>query len=338
MKIIHIIIEEDSMIIVLADLHLGSQMANKSGFYEFIHQFLEPNQSDISRIVLLGDILDLWRYTNSHVLQQNLDVLTELSGLDMTKNYLVGNHDYAILSILNQNSSLVPESSTGVLDKVSETLEIQSDGLKLRFIHGHQIDYWSALSFYEVFSQAMCLVDSGDQDLSDVWNIIYRFAETLPEKTRNKVRNISHETQIAIEKELAGPLDGSMKEEKKGLQYEWELLKEVSDIEDVAHRSSRLLSEIEKFNTDWEQMLRNIDPYPNRTSLPPRLANEANQIKRKAASLTVDLKDDEFLISGHGHIPYVSQETMVADAGCWLSTRGSYLKIEDEKVSIHIWK
>ncbi len=326
------------MIIAVADLHLGSNLANKSGLYDFIHDFLEPNQNDISQIVLLGDILDLWRHRNSQVLQQNLDVLTELGRLDMTKNYLAGNHDYAIFSLLNQNASLANPGSAGLLDQVSETLEIQYDGIKLRFIHGHQVDYWAALSFYEVFSQAMCLVDDDNQDLSDVWNIIYRFAETLPENTRNKVRNISHETQIAIEEKLAGPLDGNMQEEKKGLQYEWDLLREVSDFEDVAQRSSRLLGEIEKLNTDWEHLLHNLDLYSSKTLLPPPIANEVHQKRREAASLTVGLQDDEFLIRGHGHTPYISQEAMVADAGCWLGRQGSYLKIADGQVSVHIWK
>ena len=51
--------EESSMIIAVADLHLGSQIANKSGFSKFIQEYLKPNEDDISHIVLLGDILDL---------------------------------------------------------------------------------------------------------------------------------------------------------------------------------------------------------------------------------------------------------------------------------------
>ncbi|MFW9794956.1 MAG: metallophosphoesterase, partial [Candidatus Thorarchaeota archaeon] len=147
------------MIIVVSDIHLGSQMANKAGFFDFIRSYLEPNQDEISRIVLLGDIMDLWRNSNSQVLLQNLDVLGELSRLDIKKSYLAGNHDYAVFSLLNQSSIPVPPDSTGVLDEVSETLELNFDGLNLKFMHGHQVDYWSALRFYEIFSQAMCIVN-----------------------------------------------------------------------------------------------------------------------------------------------------------------------------------
>ncbi len=325
------------MIIAVADLHLGSQAANKSGFSDFIHNFLEPNQDDISRIVLLGDVLDLWRNSNSQVLLQNFDILSELGRLDMKKNYLAGNHDYIIFSLLNQSSLSVPPDSTGVLDQVAETLDLKSDGLKLKLAHGHQIDYWPALRFYEIFSQAMCFVDSEDQDLSDLWQIIYRFAENLPEESRDSVRNVPQDVQGALERKLAGPLDGNILEEKSGLHYEWELLYKVRDFKDIAQRSSKSLMDIEQFAIDWEQTLKTLDHYPDRSSIPPHLEFDVHQKRREAASLTVGLQEDEFLIRGHDHTPYVSQETKVADAGCWLGEAGSYLKIVEGQVSVHRW-
>ncbi|MGD9395455.1 MAG: hypothetical protein PVJ05_03410 [Candidatus Thorarchaeota archaeon] len=326
------------MIIALADVHIGSQMANKSGFSDFIHEYLEPNQDDISRVVLLGDILDLWRNSNTRVLLDNMDVMANLGRLEMQKNYLAGNHDYAIFSLLSQSSPSVPPDSTGVLDQVSETLELSYDGLQMKFIHGHQVDYWCALQFYEVFSKAMCFVDEADQDLSDVWNIIYRFAEDLPDRTRDLVRNLSSEMQYALEQKLALPLDGNAPDGKKGLFYEWELLRKVTDFEDVAHSSSNSLNAIEQFAIDWEQILKAIDQYADRSTIPPHLANELNQKRRQAATLTVGLKEDEFLIKGHGHSPYVDQEIKISDAGCWLGKAGSYLVIEDGQVSVHEWK
>jgi len=310
-------------------------MSNKSGFYDFINDFLKPNQNDISRIVLLGDILDLWRNTNSKVLSQNLDILEDLGRLDIAKNYLIGNHDYAIFSFLGHDFASISPDSTRMFDQVSETLAIVSDEIKLRFIHGHQVDYWSALSFYEVFSQAMCFVDSDDKDPLDVWNIVYHFAETLPEKTKNKVRNISHDIQIALEKKLAGPFGGNMEGEKKGLLYEWELLQNVSNFEEIADKNSTSLREIKDFVDKWERTLDILDQHP---SMPSDLLNEVHLTRRQAANLTVGLQEDEFLIRGHGHTPYVSQETRIADAGCWLRERGSYLKITDNQVSVHQWK
>ena len=330
-------IEDITMIIAVADLHLGSHMANKSGFINFIHEFLIPNQKDISRIVLLGDVLDLWRNKNSQVLRENLDVLEELAKLDVKKNYLVGNHDYAILSLLGKDNSSVPPDSRGVLDQVSETLELEYDGLKLKFIHGHQVDYWPALEFYEIFSQAMCFVDINDPELSDVWNIIHRFAEVLPEGIRNKVRNLPGEIRSALEKKLAGPLDGN-EEEKKSLLHEWELLLSVSDFEDVANRSGKMLSEIIELSRVWEQILRVLDQHLGSSTLPPQLEYDVHQMRRDAAAINVNLQEDEFLVRGHGHTPYVNKKQKVADAGCWLGNRGSYLRVEDGQVTTHHWQ
>ena len=339
MKHIMVIVTEDnSMIIAVADLHLGSQMANRSGFSEFIDEFLEPNQDAISHLILLGDILDLWRYPNSQVLIQNLDLLASLSRLDMEKNYLVGNHDYAIFSLLNQDTIPVTPESEGLFENVSDILDIALDGLKLRFIHGHQIDYWPALSFYEVFSQAMCFVEPGGDELSDVWNIVYHFAESLPEKTKKLVRNLSHETQVALEEKLAGPLEGKLPEEKKGLHYEWDLLRKVSDFEDVAQSYSKSVDEIQALAEGWEQTLKDIDMHQGLSGIPPDLANEVHHRKREVASLTVGLREDEFLIRGHGHQAYINQEAKVADAGCWLGLKGSYVIIENGEASIQDWK
>ncbi|MFW9910739.1 MAG: metallophosphoesterase [Candidatus Thorarchaeota archaeon] len=325
------------MIIVVSDIHLGSQMANKAGFFDFIRSYLEPNQDEISRIVLLGDILDLWRNSNSQVMLQNLDVLTEIGRLDMIKNYIAGNHDYAVYSLLNQNTSQVPPDSTGVLDNVSEALEIRNDGLNLKFIHGHQIDYWPALRFYEIFSKAMCFVDVHEEELSNVWTIINQFAENLPLNSKSKLNALSHDSKIALEQKLAGPIDGKLDGEKTGLLYEWALLRKVSDFEDVSIRCGKPLEFIEDFAYVWEENLKTIDQYSDFRIPPPNMANEVHKSRRVAADLSVGLQEDQFLIRGHGHLPYINQESKVADAGCWLGTKGSYIVIDDGEVSVNQW-
>jgi len=326
-----------TVIIAVSDIHLGSQLANKSGFREFIRNYLKPNQDDISRIVMLGDILDLWRNTNSRVLIDNLDILSEIGQLDMDKNYLAGNHDFAVVSLLSQTQSSVPPDSTGVLDRVSETLELTNDGLKLKFIHGHQVDYWSALRFYEIFSQSMCFVDKNEPELSDVWTIVRQFAEDLPEDYRSRLEDISPETRAALEQKLAGPLDGTLDGEKTGLSYEWDLLSSVRDFEDVVIRSGRPLDAIEQFAGVWRRVLETIDQYSTFPLPPPHIEDEVHGSRRIAADLSVGLGEDQFLIRGHGHIPYVSQESMVADAGCWLGEKASYLSIKEGEVSVHQW-
>ncbi|MFX1485309.1 MAG: hypothetical protein ACFFCP_19215 [Promethearchaeota archaeon] len=325
------------MIIAVSDIHLGSQIANKAGFFDFIRGYLEPYQDEISRLVLLGDILDLWRNQNSQVMLQNLDVLTELGHLDMIKNYIVGNHDYAVYSLLNQNTSQVSPDSAGVLDNVSETLEIKNDGLNLKFIHGHQVDYWPAIRFYENFSKAMCFVDAHEEELSNVWAIINQFADNLPLSSRIKLSDLSHDSKMALEQKLAGSFDGNFEGEKTGLLYEWELLSKVSDFEEVSIRCGKPLNVIEDFAALWEEDLKTIDQYSDFRIPPPDRAKEVHKSRRIAADLSIGLQEGQFLIRGHGHMPYISQEAKVADAGCWLGTKGSYIVIDDGRVSVNQW-
>ncbi|MFW9768986.1 MAG: metallophosphoesterase [Candidatus Thorarchaeota archaeon] len=325
------------MIVAVSDIHLGSHKENRTGFLEFIREYLRPNQEDISQIVLLGDILDLWRNTNSKVLLENLDILAELSHLEMEKCYLAGNHDFAVVSLLRQISSSISRDSAGVLDNVSETLELNIDGLKVKLMHGHQIDYWSSLRFYEVFSKAMCFVDNGVPELSEVWSIVNQFAVDLPETYRVRLENLSNDTKIALEQKLAGPLDGNLEGEKTGLSYEWKLLTNVNDFEDVSKRSGKSVEDIEQFAKVWENLLETMDLYRAFPLPPPHIEKEVHGSRRMAADLAVGLDEDQFLIRGHGHIPYLNLESKVADAGCWLGTKASFVTVKDGEVAVHRW-
>ncbi|MHA2043264.1 MAG: hypothetical protein ACXAAO_02535 [Candidatus Thorarchaeota archaeon] len=358
------------MIIALSDLHLGSPQANKVGIQTFIREFLQPNQADISHLVLLGDILDLWRNTNSRVLAENADVITALGQLEMKKTYIIGNHDYAILNLLSdrRTDTSIPSDNAGALDHVVESLELTQDGVIFKFIHGHQIDYWSMLQFYRVFCQAMCFVNINDQYLYNVWNIVNQFSSELPTRIQAKLNSLSRETEIDLEHLLAGPLNGNMQGEKHGLLYEWELLESVRDLgilsvsktlmphiqEQLEELSSFLKREhkelgplsdkvtktkafIHDFANLWKAIMTLVDTYPSQAEIPEVTANPLHICRRIAATLTTGLGSNDFLIRGHGHSPYVSQSAKVADAGCWIGSKGSYIKIDDGHVSVHKW-
>ncbi|MHA2024370.1 MAG: hypothetical protein ACW98U_00605 [Candidatus Thorarchaeota archaeon] len=362
--------DSTKMIIAVSDLHLGSPQSNKVGFQEFIREFLQPNQSDISHLILLGDIVDLWRYRNSRVLSENADIIGEIGQLDMRKTYIIGNHDYAILNLLadRKTDSSMSRESAGALDHVKETLNVNHNGLSLKFIHGHQIDYWSVLQFYTIFSQAMCFVDIDDQYLYNVWNIVNQFGSELPSKTQALLKNLSRQNQIDLEQLLAGPLDGDIQGEKEGYLSEWNMLKSVMNLSDstvprewipdiqgqiellsgvMGEKHSELIPSIERFSSSpdnrqlfadlWESMVAWMDNNPKPPSPSDPISKPIHMCRRIAATFTTGLRTDEFLIRGHGHTPYVSQDTMVADTGCWLGTKGSYIQIDKDQVSVHKW-
>ena len=116
----------------------------------------------------------------------------------------------------------------------------------------------------------------------------------------------------------------------------------------LGEKHSKLIPSIERFSSSpdnrqqfadlWESLVAWMDNNPNPLSLSDSISNPIHMCRRIAATFTTGLKADEFLIRGHGHTPYVSQDTMVADAGCWLGTKGSYIQIDDDHVSVHKWR
>ena len=83
-----------AMIIAVSDLHLGDLASNRTGFLSFIEDFLKPKCDEITDLVLLGDILDLWRRNCSRVILDNLDILNDVCSLGFHIHYIVGNHDF----------------------------------------------------------------------------------------------------------------------------------------------------------------------------------------------------------------------------------------------------
>ena len=97
------------MIIVVSDLHLGDPASNRSGFLSFIDEFLKPNREEITDLVLLGDILDLWRRNSSTIIIDNLDILQTVCALGFPVHYIVGNHDMTMTSKFGPNKITVSD-------------------------------------------------------------------------------------------------------------------------------------------------------------------------------------------------------------------------------------
>ena len=97
-------------IIAVSDVHLGylkeddskQSLSNKSGFCDLLRDI--EARDDIDRLVICGDMLDMWRRDMVGVTIENLDVLNMLQSLSDKKKikvyYLAGNHDTPLLKPL----------------------------------------------------------------------------------------------------------------------------------------------------------------------------------------------------------------------------------------------
>ncbi|MGY5859617.1 MAG: metallophosphoesterase [Candidatus Thorarchaeota archaeon] len=360
------------MIIAVSDLHLGDPASNRSGFLSFIEEFLKPNREEITDLVLLGDILDLWRKDSSTIIFDNLDVLNEVYALGFHVHYIVGNHDLEIVEFgLGSKNTDNPEGQSyksGIMT-VSDGQLLTNGGTKFRFIHGHQMNYWYALPFYETFSKAMCKVDEGVQGISDVWTILQKREAELSPFMSERMRELSKVQKNQIENKLAGPLEGHSITVEEGVIEDYNLLHDFVEFKGDQTRVVKFLNEavrslsLESENIPLIESLTNlgkltsdatfeevasgflnawIDTFQSVNSNRECMENEKvvqiiGRFQRIAAMFSTDLQHDEFLVHGHGHNNHVDLTNHKADTGCWLGNKGSFISIEDGKVSCTPW-
>ena len=85
-------------IVAVSDLHLGFDNSDKPAFNRFLEKLL--SDPSITDLVLLGDIVDMWRRDSSGVFLENHDVLDLMLELQkkMKVYYVAGNHDFHVLN------------------------------------------------------------------------------------------------------------------------------------------------------------------------------------------------------------------------------------------------
>jgi len=343
---------DKEVIIAVSDLHLGDPLSNEQGFMDFIKAYLKPNQREISHLVLLGDILDLWKKNNNEVIQKKNHIFDTLASLEFELHYLVGNHDFALA---DRHLELREDIA------ISKTLRLTDGNSKYRFIHGHQLNYWYASAFYEFFSEAMCNI-ANEGETSTVWEEL-NLNKDIPQDMVEKINALSHETRRQVETKLAGPLLGQQYTVEDSLHLESEILEDLVDLASFQTKNSTiLLEEIDALSSKISRMSgRKLFNQNGVSSIISEIAkkylaywkqilqwsiskeysidfNEVfGQMKRIAGIFTVDLNPEEYLIHGHGHKVKVDQENKIADTGCWIGDGGSFISISGKYVESIRW-
>jgi UDP-2,3-diacylglucosamine pyrophosphatase LpxH len=95
-------------VIVLSDTHLGTPQADPSGLADFLRSLVSP--ASRLRVVLNGDIVDLWRATDEECATAGAPVfeaLRDLTSNGATVDWVLGNHDHHLLRALEHGGSPV---------------------------------------------------------------------------------------------------------------------------------------------------------------------------------------------------------------------------------------
>lgn len=359
------------MIVAISDLHLGDAASNRVGFVKFIEDYLKPRGDEITDLILLGDILDLWRRSNSRVILENMEILNSICTLGFKVTYLVGNHDMIMLDFDNREDGVgIPDETSWDSNNltIGQSHQIVSGDTNFRFIHGHQMSYWYALPFYETFCRSMCQVPEVQSESTDIWSLMSREVDRLAPQTITRIEQLTQNTRSKILGRLAGPLEESTTPLEVSMLDDFNILQQFVELRTASNQDknnilhslrtevaslmdgdalevqtdswSEFVDYVDKgsleeiasrFLIAWSDILQWIKSNKSENKEIHR-SRYIRIMRRLAAILLGNLNQNEFLIHGHGHNPYVDLDNRIADPGCWLGQKSSYISIDEGKI------
>jgi len=198
------------VIVAVSDLHLGFSNSDKPAFVRFLENLL--SDSSVTDLVLLGDIVDMWRRDSSGVFLENHDVLDLMLELQKkTKVYYVaGNHDFHVLKLQGREYPF----------NFLEDLTLQQGDTNCRFVHGWQFDDMQRPHFMESLCHSMS-DHKGDRD-SNIWAALGRYDGYLTRVfywvDRGKRRKHAELLQLPPEERLIDSLNGVEKKARSSVQ------------------------------------------------------------------------------------------------------------------------
>lgn len=152
-------------IVIVSDLHLGYKNADKDSFNSFLDS-LSSNRR-ITDLVLLGDIVDMWRRDASGVFLENWDIVQKIVSLKqkMRVHYVAGNHDYHVLQLRGHSYPV----------NFAKNLTFKDDNCTYIISHGHEFDPTQKTPVMEALCHVMYDAIEGFENL---------FGATQPPETR----------------------------------------------------------------------------------------------------------------------------------------------------------
>jgi len=155
-------VREVLAIVAVSDQHLGIETADKAAFIRFLDQL--QSDASVTDLVLLGDVVDMWRRDASGVFLENKDVVDHVILLQkkMRVYYIAGNHDFHVLKLQGRGYPI----------NFLRDLTLQQDGVTCRFKHGWEFDEMQREHFMESLCHGMS-DQKGDRDTS-IWAALSR--------------------------------------------------------------------------------------------------------------------------------------------------------------------
>jgi UDP-2,3-diacylglucosamine pyrophosphatase LpxH len=145
------------VIIAASDQHLGYVNSDKAAFNGLLDAL--ATEKSVTDLVLLGDVMDMWRRDASGVFLENKDTLDKIAVLPerLKVHYIAGNHDYHVLKLKNH----------GYLFQFVNDLSIPDGNYTYKFLHGWEFDDLQQPPLMEALCRVMS--DQAGDFESGVW-------------------------------------------------------------------------------------------------------------------------------------------------------------------------
>ena len=198
------------IIIVASDQHLGYENSNRKDFTNFLKYI--SNKDDLQSLILLGDLIDMWRRDVSGLFLEFSDVVGQLSNISASKKmdvYIVpGNHDYHLIRLQDHGYEFkfyaqLPDPS------ISKTA-FEVDGIRYIFKHGWEFD----LAQQPLIMEAMChnMSDEAGHARSSIYNIL-QVAKDYFDKELKEIIDYHNEQGHGYVENLLTPPEDRLKQD-----------------------------------------------------------------------------------------------------------------------------
>jgi UDP-2,3-diacylglucosamine pyrophosphatase LpxH len=149
---------------------LGYANSDKAAFNAFLDNLSQ--RSDVTHLVLLGDVVDMWRRDASGVFLEHHDTVTKLLALKskgVQIFYVAGNHDYHVVDLTNPAYPF----------KFLKELTLTDGPVTYRLVHGYEFDPEQKIPFMAFLCRVMS--DTGGAFESNLW-VDFHSAKTILSK------------------------------------------------------------------------------------------------------------------------------------------------------------
>jgi len=150
-------------VVAVSDQHLGYTNSDKPAFNQFLDHLKEDRE--VTDLVLLGDVVDMWRRDSSGVFLENGDTIEKVMGLSQRRvnvHYVAGNHDFHVLKLQNFSYPF----------NFVENLMLRDGDYTYRFLHGYEFDPLQKKPLMEALCRVMS--DQAGNFESGLWTELTR--------------------------------------------------------------------------------------------------------------------------------------------------------------------